>query len=233
MISNILGWWDLSCPASVTNVGFELHAVADISGGGNTMVKFGSTNWPVYSPTLFNSLPGVQITATDVCALGCSAPFPMGAGNTLTGWYVGTMAETGSGTFGRTLSYAAPGHVDFDNAASWCVSASASITTANFFRNSVGCVSNVGTIYPAGHTFIFTIDSGGIMTNYVDGIPAATSSSPGNWITGGTMCFGTEVTGVGPDYWRGAAGEWGVSGSYTVPANVAAFHSVLKSKWHL
>src|SRR6185369_8946508 len=110
-VADIIGWWDTSCALTVNadvGTGF-LHTVADSSGNGNDMAKFGSSNFPIYSATAFNtSFPGVIFTATDLVALACPN-FPMGTGNTLTAWYVGTMAKFGSGGFGRTLSYNPPG----------------------------------------------------------------------------------------------------------------------------
>lgn len=235
-VTNVIGWWDASCAASITTTGtpFAVAAIADGSGNSNDMTKFGSSNWPQYSTTMFNtSHPGILITATDLCALSCPNPFPMGTGNTLTAWYVGTLARSTSGSGGRTLSYSAPGRLDFDNAGSWTVVTNVSTTLTNFFRNNVGVPSNTGTVYPAGHRFILTIDSSGIMTSYLDGIASATSTSPGNWVTGGSMFFGAEASFASGAIWSGIVGEWGVATDFTNFTNVTALDLALKAKWGL
>lgn len=236
MVSGVVGWWDASCGLSITIAlgnPFFLAAIADGSGFGNDMVKLGSSNWPIYSPTLFNGLPGVQITATDLCSLYCPTAFPMGTGNTLTAWYVGSMTALGSNTFGRILSYAKPSGDDSSNVGSWNVNAGNSLTTVRFERNVLFTTSTSGAGIPAGHTFIFTIDPSGVMTVYVDGVASSTVTSPGNWVDGGNLAFGGEATGAVGGYWRGVAGEWGVATGYTNPTNVAALDLALKAKWSL
>jgi hypothetical protein len=238
-VDGIIGWWDTSCAATVTTITISsnpnnLASIADSSGNGNGMVKFGS-NYPQFTTTMFNtSYPGVLITATDLGCMHCPNPFPMGAGSTLTAWYVGTMSGAGGGAFGRTLSYAKPGGSDFNNVNSWCVLANGSGTTVNFVRNNLGTlISSSGSGFPAGHRFIFTVNSSGVMTIYIDGVASGTVTVAGNWIDGGTMLFGGEPGASPGGFWRGIAGEWGVASSFTGSTGVAALDLYLKYKWGL
>ncbi len=236
MVSGVVGWWDASCGLGITNAlgnPFFLAKIADGSGFGNDMVKLGSGNWPIYSPTMFNGMPGVQITATDLCSLYCPTAFPMGAGNTLTAWYAGTMTRFGGNHFGRVLSYAKPSGDDSGNAGSWNVNSGDSLTTIRFERNVLFTTSISGTGHPAGHRFIFTINSSGVMTIYLDGVASATVTSSGNWVDGGNLAFGGAATGAVGEYWNGIAGEWGIATDFTDPAGVAALDLHLQTKWGL
>ncbi len=234
MVSNLMGWYDASCPASLTLSGFDIHAVADGSGNGNNMVKVGSSNWPQYQSTGFNggAHPYFLFTSSDIAALGTPIAFPMGSGNTLTAWYVGTFSIIGGSAGGRVMSYAVNGGSDFNNAGFWNVNANSSRFTSTLERNLIDNTSNTGTGDPDGHRLIFTIDSAGAMTTYLDGVANAASSSPGNWTPGGGLCLGVDAYG-GSQFWRGRLAEAGVALSYTSPTNVAALDLYLKNKWGL
>src|SRR5258706_741130 len=107
--------WDASNCPSLTLSGPDILSVADGSGGGNTMTPAGTGHKPQYNATGFNSRPAMVFTATDLGAFE-AASFPIGTGNTLTVWYVGTLANNASQPFGRFMSYTKPAAAaDFDN----------------------------------------------------------------------------------------------------------------------
>lgn len=239
-IENIIGWWDMSCGDTITTAGavggnFALAGVADSSGNGNDMVKFNASH-PIYSATMFNSAyPGALFTATDLGCMYCPNPFPMGTGNTLTAWYVGTMSDTTAGGFGRTLSYGIPVFGDGGSVGSFGVMRTGSNTTVKWYRGGfpTGLVSNAAAVYPAGHRFIFTVSALGVMTIYIDGAASATTTVSGNWVDGGTLLFGGEMGASSGGFWSGIASEWGVASSFTDASGVAALDTYLKDKWGL
>jgi len=232
-ISDIIGWWDASCPDTLDlgplGINYPVRGIADSIGNGNDMVKF-NASYPFYNTTLFNTTyPGVLFTATDLGCLYCPN-FPLGTGNTLTAWYVGTFSGPASGGFGRTLSYnmgASPGGFE--------VMSAFSNNTVTFYRGNfpAGLISTTGAIYPAGHRFIFTVSALGIMTIYIDGVASATVMVAGNWISNGTLLFGGEAGASSGGFWTGLAGEWGISTAFADASGVAALDAYLATKWGL
>lgn len=234
-ITGKIGWWDASVAASFTfNSGSNISAVADQSGNSSNMAKAGSSNWPAYQATGLNSRPCIQFTATSIAALQC-ASFAMGTGNTLTVWYVGTLAQAGSNGFARYFSYSAlPGtNDDWNYAGSWSFNTNspASATAFNFQRNSISA-AGTGNASPAVNRIILTIDSSGHMTAYVNGVSAATATSTGNWVSGGTIGWGRNGYG-NFNYATCQAQELGVATSYADATTVGKLDTYLKNKWGL
>lgn len=235
--NNIFGMWDASNFASLTITPVaNLHSVADGSGHGNTMNKAGSSNFPQYSATGFNSRPAMVFTSTDECALEASA-FPMGSGSTLTVWYVGTLASASVDTFGRFWSYTKPGAAaDQNNVGSITFNTFASSQTqVQMGNNSVFTTVTGLTGPPAGHRIIVTKASSGVITTYIDNVVGSTGTSVGSWVSGGSMNIGMRHASIasGTDYLTGKVGEVGVSTDFSNTAAVAMLDAYLKNKWGL
>ncbi len=235
-LTGLIGWWDASVTASLTITGgTNVNSVADQSGGGNTMNKVGSSNFPQYNATGFNtSHPAIVFSGSALAALGC-ASFPMGSGNSLTVFYVGTLAEFGSSGNGRFVSYSLPGvHDDFNFVGTWQFSTSSPVDTTkiNFFRNSVNVNKSGLTASPAGHRIILTIDSGGGITLYVDGVSVATGTSGGNWNSGGSLSWGRDAF-TDAAYMSMTAAELGVATGFSNATTVGQLDTYLKTKWGL
>src|SRR5258706_2292169 len=110
-------------------------------------------------------------TATDLGGFE-AASFPIGTGNTLTVWYVGTLANNASQPFGRFMSYTKPAAAaDFNNVGSFGMTTNSGSQTLVQVANNSGFVTNSGLAAPlAGHRIITTYDSSGLITNYIDSI---------------------------------------------------------------
>jgi hypothetical protein len=229
MVTNIIGLWDASCSSTVTTTGtpFNVASIADVTGNGNTMTKYGSTNWPQWSTTAFNGTKGgVGFTSTDLVGLACTNPFPMGTGNTLTVWYTGTTTIGFAEPYSRALSY-----TNLSSVEQWNVRCdNYDYTTMHFDSNSVSLTSAV-VAAASYHRWIFTIKSDGVTTTYVDGVTTTVTNTAGNFTSGGAMHAGSVVGGPLYGYWHGIMGEWGVSSAYTTPTNCAALDSYLSTKW--
>jgi hypothetical protein len=224
VLSGLAGWWDTSVTASLSLTGSSVNSITDQSGGGQTM------NWanakPTYNATGFNTTkPGMLFNSGSGTGLVTASGFPMGTGTTLTMWYVGTMPTSG-GT-GRACSYNAPGQFDWNNTGSWGMGGNP--TTCFLIRNSTQS-QFTASASPAGHRFIATVTSGGVMTVYVDGVANTPATSSGNWVSAGTVSFGTQG---GTDFWSGTISEAGVATSYSDASVVAALDTFLKNKWGL
>jgi hypothetical protein len=190
------------------------------------MTKF-NASYPLYRATQFNtSYPGALFTSTDLGCMYCPT-FPMGTGNTMTAWYVGTMAGSTSGGFGRTLSYNVAGGFE--------MMATGSTTTVKCYRGTfpTGLVSSAASVYPAGHRFIYTIKSNGDLTIYIDNVATGGLTISGNFTNNGTLLFGGEAGASGGGFWTGIASEWGISADYSDATAAAALDLYLKNKWGL
>jgi hypothetical protein len=86
--------------------------------------------------------------------------------------------------------------------------------------------------YPAGHRFIYTIDASGVITVYVDGVASTTVTSPGNWVSGGSLVFGVQAN-AGSDGWAGLMADWGIATGLASAANIARLDLYLKNKGRL
>ncbi len=223
-----LGWWDTSVTASITLSGSNVTALADQIGSNH----LANNSTVPYSATAFNtSYPGFTLPNS-----GSSYMFKvglaMGTGNTLTAWYVGTTAQNADSTSGRTLSYAAPANQDYNNAGSWTVANSTSFNNTFLTRNNISAGISGLAGYAAGHRFIYTINSSGVITVYVDGVASTTATSSGNWVSGGNFCIGTHSN-VGSDHWYGIVAEAGIATGFTSSTDVARLDLYLKNKWGL
>lgn len=235
--ANIVGMWDASNVASLNLTANKVNSIADVSGGGNTMVKAGSSNFPLWASNAFNTTyPGIVFTGTDLTGLQAT-PFPMGTGSTLTIWYVGTCARALTANQGRFISYTKPAAAqDFNNVGSFTLSTSGGSLTAFFMTNNTLNTSITGlAASPAGHRVIVTKDSSGVVTIYVDNVASTTFTSAGNWVDAGFMNIGEQHSSIasGLDYVSSAVGEVGVSTDFSSATAVAALDAYLKNKWGL
>jgi len=231
-LTGLVGWWDTSVTSSLTLSGTNVTAFASQTGISNTTLS--NYNNVPYSATAFNtSYPGLNYVNGNAGTLEV-ASFPMGTGNTLTAFYVGTMASAASSAAGRVMSYAKNiSSNDFDNAGSWTVSNGTPLTTSVLLtRNSLNTQLAGISASPAGHRVIVTIDSSGVMTVYVDGVASSTATSSGNWVSGGYFDLGRQAR-TASDYWYGVIAEAGVATGFTNATGVAGLDAYLKAKWGL
>ncbi len=227
--SGLIGWWDTSVTASLTVAGGLCSAIADQSGAGNNVTSTGSDL--AYSATGFNTtFPAIVFDIAVRNGHFICDPFPMGTGSTLTAWYVGNLIDNSSAFLseGRPLSYSAPGQNDFNNANSWAISRVNSNTLIQITRNNLHAEGVIDLTLP--HRTIATIDSFGVETVYTNGVSVVGQTSPGNWITGGTMQLGRNP-GVLLGFWNGPIAEWGVSTNHIDACQAAVFDTYLKNKW--
>ncbi len=210
----LIGWWDTSVTASMTLSGSNITNIADQSGLGHGLIGAGTV---VYSATAFNtSFPGAQFINGNSGAL--AAGLPLGTGNTLTAWFVGTLGTGASSASGRIMSYneaADSIHFDFNSPGSWVLGAGGTFTGVDLNRNNTHASATGLTASPAGHVVIITIDSSGVMTVYADGVPSTTGTSSGNWVSNpGYFGVGRQPAYV-TDFWYGVLAEWGVATGFT------------------
>jgi hypothetical protein len=225
-VTGVIGWWDASVTASLNLTASAINSVADQSGGGNTM------NWvnakPIYSATGFNATKPAIVLGSSSALQATS--FPMGIGNTLTVWLVGTMGSTLSQTSARIFNYLASGTLDYNSIGSWGIFRAAADSIA-IIRNSISITAVGNTIHPAPHRIIFTISSSGATIAWVDGISKNTNNSGGNWISAGIAHIGRlDVTG---SYWDGPLAECGIATGFSDAAAVGQLDLYLKNKWGL
>jgi hypothetical protein len=222
-VTGLIGWWDASVTASLTLAGSTVQAIADQSGGGNTMVYDGIHSSPTYQATGFNGRPTMSVGGWPLT----KNSFPMGTGNTLTAFWVGVFDNT-SNNFGRLISYSA-GAVDTGNINSWTMLRNSSGSNAVTYRNAVFS-GQLDTAY-GNCRIISTIDSSGVLTIYVNGVASTTATASGNWTTGGHLCLGVDFAGTSAIV--GRISEAGVATGYSNAAAVALLDSYLKTKWGL
>lgn len=229
-LTGLIHWTDMSVSGNITLSGSNITAIADRSGTGTNLINSGTVP---YEATGFNgSYPCIHINGATLAILYAPGLLPMGTGNTLTVFYVGTCAEGSTSAGGRVLSYSTGGN-DFNSAAHWMVSNSASLTTNCYItRNNLSSGAAGLTTYPAPYRFIFTIDSSGIVTAYVNGVAQTTATSTGNWVSGGNFVIGRQAFLV-QDYWAGKIAECGVATGFTSSTDVARLDTYLKNKWGL
>lgn len=226
VLTGLVGWWDASIAASLSLTGSDINSVADQSGLGNTL------NWsngkPTYNATGLNSRPAIIFGG----AQGLQAtPFPMGTGNTLTFWWVGTAGTAGSGSSARLLSYMGGGaSADHNNAGSWLVLRQ-SATQPRYWRNNSAILDFTCTADPAVHRFIATVNSSGLIAGYCDGVQTGFPGPVGgNWLDSGTFGVGRSPVG---DYFAGPFGEVGVTTDLIDATTIGALDTYLKTKWGL
>jgi hypothetical protein len=231
-ITGLIGYWDTSVTASLTLTGGSPNAItsiADQSGNGLTLTW--ANTRPQYSPTQFNtSYPGMATDVPSNRALEVSS-FPMGTGNTLTVWYVGSPNFAVTPNNGRVLSYAKSGSQDYDNAGSWHLHANGSQTQSCLSRNGTN-VAKTGLTANGPYRIIATVDPSGVITVYANNSASSTGTSAGNWVSGGTFAIGRRAA-TGFDYGANVISEVGVSANYSDATAVAALDTYLKNKWGL
>ncbi len=222
-VTGTIGWWDASVTVSLTLSGSNIVSIANQTCG---LALNGAATKPVYNATGLNGLPSMMFTPNSAIFTDL---FPMGTGNTLTFWTVSFMSS-GTTQFGRNISYSGPTQSDFDCVCTWEVE-------RNNFGNSIRMVrnltntSNMAVTLDTPFVLIGTVDSSGVQTIYINGIPSTTATVVGNWVSLGGMNLGSS-RGVG-EYWSGAISEAGVSTDFTNSTNVAVLYLYLKNKWGL
>lgn len=221
-----IGLWDASVAASLTLSGSTITNVADQSGSGNHLGDGTTPNRPTYNATGFNSLPTMNFAAGQ--AIQSTSTFPMGTGNTLTFFMVGTMAS-GSDSNGRAISYFDGSASDFSVAGSWILARSGGAQTAMLMRATVSVTKAI--VYDAPTIIIGTVNSSGVLTIYVDGVASSTNTSSGNWISNGTLGIGGSVS--DNVKWNGKYSDLGISTAFNDATAVAALDSFLRTKWGL
>ena len=235
-LTGLMGWWDASVFASMTIAsGTYVNVIADQSGHGNTMTWIGSgptVQSPQYITNFNNSYPAMSFNSANSAGMKATS-FPIGTGNTLTLFVVGTALQVVNIAYGRICSYAYPGASnDYNNAGSFDFSVNNnSLSVLWFERNTQNSMSAAMSVYPAVHRFIVTVDSSGVMTLYVDGVASPTGTAAGNWISSGTFAIGYNAT--GGSYWAGPIGELGIATGYHNATTVAQLDSYLAKKWGL
>lgn len=239
-VSGLIGWWDTSLTASLNLTGATVNSIADRSGYGQTMVgnthDFGS---PTYSATGFNtSYPGILIDTAVGSALETALGFPMGTGNTLTFFFVGTNMGATANSDARYLSYCEDnsGTKDATSDGSWCYTmVGATRTDTNFRRNAGVHSPTTVAITNANHVVIVTVDATGAVTVYIDGVAnSAQTGNSGNWVNGGALAVGNESFHFNSSHYGTlTASEWGVATGFSDATGVATLYSALKTKWGL
>ncbi len=229
-LTNLIGWYDANVFASLTLSGSNCTAIADQSGFGSGVAlgSFGGT--VTYSATSFNGKPGLTFSSGNSAVLE-GHPFPMGTGSTMTAWAVCKM--TGASTSsGRILSYAKTiSSEDFDNIGSFAVGSGSTPNNVDFNRNNVH--STNGTLAAStNYRFIFTVDSSGNMTTFVNGVPATSGVSNGAWGDGGYFDLGRQAARA-DNFWFGTLAEAGVARGFSDYATVLGLDLYLKNKWGL
>ena len=236
-VTGLIGWWDASVAGSFGLTGALINTWADQSGLGNTL-SWAGYNRLSYSATGMNSRPAVVFGSSQTVAgsLKSAATFPMGTGNTLTAFYVGLcQAIYGANQHGRSLSYAGTGQTaDWNNVPSWaCHRYGGSDTALRMTRNSVepGIATQTSA---AIHRVIYTVNSSGITTIYVDGVAAVGSTAVvGNWTSPGTFVIGAGAEPANVGFWEGSIAEAGVATGFSDATAAAALDTYLKNKWGL
>ena len=161
--------------------------------------------------------------------------FPMGSGNTMTMWWVGTSPTSPDDFNARVISYTAPGTTDGNSAGSFCLYKGAS--GQNFFtylRN--GSEGNIG-ILPASTSplrMILTVRSDGFWRYYINNSVVywdGPTTIAGSWITGGAFTLGRYAG--GGTGWNGPMAEVGIATGYLDATGVSALDTYLKAKWGL
>lgn len=235
ILTGIVGWWDASVTASLNLTGANVNSIADQSASARTLSKSGN-NFPLYSATGFNtSYPAITTVSTSQSSLQGSS-IPLGTGNTLTLWYVGTLLNFANGSYSdaRLFSYRSTGGPnDYDNAGSFLLySNSGSLTNIRFHRNGVTLLSSAVAASPAGHRIIITVNSSGGITMYIDGVSVGTATSAGNWANNGDFCIGAQAAQV-TQYGSWTFGEAGIATGFADATAVAALDNYLANKWGL
>lgn len=181
-----------------------------------------------YPCTMFDTAVGSAMEATS---------FPMGTGNEITVWLVGTKGDFTSNSNARIMSYMGSGDTNdlTSSVGSWCIPFTN--PGVNYFsRNNTSVTNGGGANYPGGNRYIFTVNSSGVMTPYLDGVAGTTATVSGNWKTNGTLDFGRSAQnslGFAGNYWTGPMAECGIATSCLPPSSVVALDRLLKLKWGL
>jgi len=226
-VSGLLAWYDSSVFSSFTLSGATITNVTDQSGNGNHLGNGATSFRPTYSATGFNtSYPAMVFAAQQI---NSTSTFPMGTGNTLTFWLVGTMSSSSS-TNGRSISYYSGTASDFSIAGNWIFARNGAGATAMVMRATIHADQSIS--YDTPYRFIGTIDSSGVMTLYLNGVASATATSSGNFISNGTLGIGGSVD-SGGSLWSGSFAEIGISTAFTNSTDVSTLDSYLRTRWGL
>lgn len=224
LAGTVLGNWDTSVFSSITvNTGVVTN-FADVSGQGNNFGDGVITNKPTYSATALASRPALVFTAAQ--QLNNTNVFPMGTGNTLTFYWVGTLSSSVTNAYSRLLSYGAAG--TDSSVGTFYLAREALGQQVRFDRNAQAIISNV--TYATPMRLIGTVTSGGALTLYLNGVAASGATQAGNWVTGGNLAIGASFYNAGTFY-TGLISEVAIANGFTNSTNVAIIDNCLKVKW--
>lgn len=220
-VSGLIGWWDASQFSSLTITTGNIVNATDLSGHGNDIT---SVAGPPYSAVAFNGLPAFNWGGSSALL---KTSFAFGTGNTLTAFFAIEM-NPATGSFGRMMSYFAGGSNDADNNASFLIGRNAGSNAWVLYRNA--STASSASLATGPHTLIVTVDSSGVMTNYVDGASATGSTLNAAFGASGTLALGIAAF-TSTSQWNGPMGEAGISTAFTNSTGVAALQTYLKNKW--
>jgi hypothetical protein len=223
-ISGLVGWWDASVFASLTLSGSNITAVADQSGHSQDLTASGS---PTYNATGLNSKPVMVLPGGSVGF--DKASFPLGTGSSLTVFFVGYM-DSGTGDFGRLISYKGGGTNDTNNDASFFLGRWGTNNAVDLYRNSQQAIQNVSLSTP--FRCISTVSSFGDLRTYVNGVVGGlTGTENASWGSPGALAIGWGVD--HSSSWHGGISELGIATAFTNSTDVATLDTYLKTKWGL
>ncbi|MGX1323732.1 hypothetical protein AB7M17_007185 [Bradyrhizobium sp. USDA 377] len=225
-VSGLIGWWDASQTSTLTLSGSTITNVADASGNGNHLGDGSTSTKPSYNATGFNSRPAIVVSSGH--ALASTNPFPLGTGNTLTFFFVGTLT-TSAASNARAMSYFDHVASDYSSAGGWIFFRNGTGAAAGIMRNTVSTVQSIS--YSTPYRWIGTVDSSGVMKIYVNGTSTGSATQSGNWITNGALGIGVSIS--DGSYWDGAIAECGIATAFTNSTDVATLDAFLQAKWGL
>ncbi len=221
-VSGLIGWWDASQFSSLAITTGNIITATDLSGHGNDVT---SPAGPPYLSTGFNGLPAFGWNGASALL---KTSFAFGIGNTLTAFFAIQM-DPATASFGRAMSYFAGGSNDADNNASFLIGRNAGSNAWVLYRNA--STASSANLAAGPHTLIVTVDSSGVMTNYVDGVSAVGNTLNAAFGASGTLALGIAAF-TSTSQWNGPMGEAGISTAFTNSTDVATLQAYLKNKWN-
>src|SRR5438445_3385559 len=112
LLTGLIGNWDASVTASLLlspTVPNQIEKIIDQSSAGSDLnTPFFTGVGPTYDPVGLAGLPTMVFISANTMNIANSGNFPMGSGNTLTFYWVGTRANAGFAD-SRAMAYAQPG----------------------------------------------------------------------------------------------------------------------------
>lgn len=224
-----IGQWDASLTSSLTlGAGSAVTNWVDASGNGNDLGDGSTSSKPVYAATGGPSSKPILTFSSGHRLFVTSSTFPMGTGNTLTFFWVGSM-NSATDAYGMPIIY--PGSGTVADIGTWYFSRENTNQQFRFNRNASAV--SPAMVYDTTYRVIGTIDSGGAMTLYIDGVATTGATQAGNWIDNGQFALGETPTNPGLRRFAGTMSHVGVSAAFTNSTDVATLDAFLQTKWAL